>query len=95
MTLSEAFARWFRGYLAARAITEEDAAERLGISQPAMSNRMRLVTPFTLDELDRAVTAFGIDADVMIAEIDRLRGEKVKRARPTPLQARSTKRLPG
>ena len=42
-------------------VTQEQLANVLGVAQPAVSKRLRGVTPFTLDELEKLSDFFGLD----------------------------------
>lgn len=60
-TLTEAIAESVRERLTQRGIRQRDAAPVLGLSQTALSDRMRGRTPFTLQDLERLADYLGID----------------------------------
>lgn len=49
-----------REALRARGIRQSDAARVLGLSQPALSDRLRGRTPFTLADLDALAAHLGV-----------------------------------
>lgn len=60
-SLTRSTADAVRAALAARGIRQADAAAALGLSQPAVSDRMRGRTPFTLQDLERLADYLGIE----------------------------------
>jgi len=42
-------------------VTQDQLAHVLGVAQPAVSKRLRGVTPFSLDELEKLADFFGLD----------------------------------
>lgn len=57
---SAAAAAAVREALRARGIRQHTAADVLGLSQPALSDRLRGRTPFTLADLDRLADHLGV-----------------------------------
>ena len=55
-----------RGYMGMRNINQRQLAERLGISQNAMSRKMRGVTDFTLREAEKVCLELHIDDPVSV-----------------------------
>ena len=49
-----------RGAMAERRISQREAAERLGISQPSLSDRMNRRTPMSVDELLTLADMLGV-----------------------------------
>ena len=59
--LIEATAATVREELARRGIRQVDVALALGLSQPAISDRLRGRTPFTLADLERLAELLGVN----------------------------------
>jgi transcriptional regulator with XRE-family HTH domain len=59
--LTEAVAAAVRAELARRGLRQQAVALALGLSQPAISDRLRGRTPFTLDDLERLARLLDID----------------------------------
>lgn len=51
-------------------MTQRQAAEHFGLSQPAMSDRSRGRTPWTLEEIDVATTTLEMDLSSIFAPVD-------------------------
>lgn len=58
------FATWVRGEKKLQKVNDSDLAEERGISQPAMSRKLRLET-FDLKDFACLVRALGADADTL------------------------------
>ena len=61
MPLHRVVAANIRAEAARRGIRQADMAERLGISQPAMSDRYRERTPWSLDETEKVAELLGLE----------------------------------
>ena len=64
-----------REALRARGIRQRDAARVLGLSQPALSDRLRGRTPFTLADLDALASYLGVQVAELLEPPTRLAGE--------------------
>lgn len=69
--LNQAVAAAVRDALRIRGITQQAAAAALGMSQPAISDRMRGRTPFTLADLER-LQLLGIEVNEVIYPVERV-----------------------
>lgn len=59
--ITRAVAALVREELTHQHLTQRDVALALGLSQPAISDRLRGRTPFTLADLERLAALLGID----------------------------------
>lgn len=57
-----------RAELARAGKSQTDLAAVLGVTQTAISKRLRGVTPFDVNELAKVAVALGIDMSVLIAD---------------------------
>jgi len=63
-----------RGAMARRGITQVQMATLLGVSQPAVSARLRGETPFDVNELARVAKALDVPIERLVEGIDELPG---------------------
>jgi transcriptional regulator with XRE-family HTH domain len=67
-TRSRHVAEEIRAVLARRRISGKEMASALGLSQFAMSRRLRGETPFSLDELDAVARHLGVPVSSLITD---------------------------
>lgn len=58
-----------RAELARRSLTQDDLARHLGLPQPAVSRRIRGLTPWTVDELVSAAEFFDVAPVVLLTAV--------------------------
>ena len=71
-TLSEVAARNIRAEAARAGMTQAQLGEALGINRVGIGHRFRGVTPWALDEVQRAAHLFGVRPADLISELPRL-----------------------
>jgi transcriptional regulator with XRE-family HTH domain len=80
MTLNERVSRTVRILMAAAGMSQQELAEGIGLSQPAVSRRLRNATTWDLRDLDELAALLGIDVEEILTM--------------TPGRAASTRWLP-
>lgn len=55
-----------RGLLMANHLTQRELAESIGMSEQAMSNKLRGLKNFTLRDVSRIADYFGVSTDVLL-----------------------------
>jgi transcriptional regulator with XRE-family HTH domain len=78
-----------RALMAARGVSQKQMESILGVTQSAVSKRLRGVTPFDTSDLEAIADAFGVDPADLLAD-ERRQNEAVR----TPVGARTADELP-
>ena len=71
-TLSEVVARRIRAEAAWAGLTQAQLGVALGVNRVGVDHRFRGITPWTLDEVERAARLFGVRPADLLSELPRL-----------------------
>lgn len=88
LPLSTAIALWVRDYMKSRGISQSAAARFIGLTPQEMSNRLRLRTRFSLDEIGALLPALHIDLAEFVAGVEELRERARTEGLPDLVQRR-------
>ncbi len=69
-TTSESIGRKLRGLMAERSTTQKELARELGMTQQALSSRIRGLTSFSVDELVNIARVLDVDAAGLVAAVE-------------------------